>query len=141
MIRLRAESGHDREKEPREAETRGVEARLALLTSLGQVSPAVAAFVEKTLETHANRLGIRLEGEGPEMMVTHLALALERIRSGQGISEPLEVAEEELRAYPSATQAAAEVAEEARRALGIQLPRAEEQFLALHFAALLVSQK
>lgn len=116
-------------------------ARLALLTRLGRVSPPVASFVQRAVEAQARKLGIGLEGDGAEMMVTHLALALERVRSGEGIAEPLDIAEDELRAYPSATEAAAQVAEEARQVLGIQLPRAEEQFLALHFAALLAAQK
>jgi hypothetical protein len=115
-----------------------LEKRLALFEETGQVSPEVVRFARGELERVAGGWDLVLEEESAGMLVSHLLLALERTRAGGAIEEweGSEDAAEELAERPWALEEAQRIVDNARGALGADLPEGETRFLALHLAAI-----
>lgn len=115
-----------------------LEKRMALFQETGQVSSEVSRFVRGELERLAGEWGLVLEEESAGMLVSHLLLALERARAGEAIGEweGSEDAAAELDERPWAVEEARGIVDNARTALGADLPEGEERFLALHLAAI-----
>jgi transcriptional regulatory protein LevR len=112
--------------------------RMRLFEETGQVSPEVSSFVRNELERVAGEWDLKLEEETAGMLVSHLLLALERARAGESINEweGSEDAAEEVAERPWAANKAWEVVRGARTDLGVDLPKTEVNFLALHLAAI-----
>jgi len=104
----------------------------------GQVSPEVVRFARGELGRVAEGWGLALEEGSAGMLVSHLLLALERARAGEAIGEweGSEDAAEELAERPWALEEAQRIVDNARGALGTDLPEGEARFLALHLAAI-----
>lgn len=114
-----------------------LEKRMALFQETGQVSSEVSRFVRGELERLAGEWGLVLEEESAGMLVSHMLLALERARAGEAIGE-WEGSEDaaELAERPWAVAEARGIVDDARTALGADLPEGEARFLALHLAAI-----
>ena len=108
--------------------------RLSILEKAGLITSQVTAQVEKVL----NLLGEqerRLDQEKLETFTTHIALALQRIDKGQ-YEEPLnEDVLKELKkesAYPEAEKFAVKF----KDAVGVDIPKTEEEYLLVHLCNL-----
>jgi transcriptional antiterminator len=114
----------------------GLRTRLSLLQQSGQVDADVAEFMGDAVGELCRTLGRPLTDEAAGALVTHTALALQRARAGQSVTEWEVDHSEELAAYPRALAAAAAFVQRAGDQLGLRLPEQEEQFMALHLAAI-----
>ena len=113
--------------------------RLSLLEVSGQGSADVIAFVRTEMRLLQDVLRIPFtEGDGA-LLVTHLVVALERLRRGEPFvasNGHSEIVDHELSTRPDMVFQAHQVAVRARRSLGAELPDAEIGLIALHLAAL-----
>ncbi|MDB4896357.1 MAG: putative transcriptional antiterminator [Firmicutes bacterium] len=113
-----------------------LEPRLQLLAESGQISPLVAELTREVMRKVEAAYHIELTEENGAMFVTHLAVALERLRTGQAISEMPEAALAEVKAYTREWQFMSEVARETAERLHVQVPEGEVGFLTAHLATL-----
>nr|BBH93215.1 hypothetical protein KTA_14140 [Thermogemmatispora argillosa] len=119
-----------------------LEQRLTVFEREGLAAPEIVAFVREIagwLEQEAQCIGDE-EHMGP--LISHLLLALERVRRGEELGSawsPL-VHEEAnaLRTLPRLQAWAEAIRERARQRLGLSLPAQEEDFLLLHLGALVL---
>ena len=113
--------------------------RVHQLLQLGQIRPEVARFCINVIDGVERRLASILAGDHAVQFVTHLAMALERARSGQQVDTDVTALEAELASESEALKLASEVVQTAKEGLGIDLNKAEFLFLALHLAVVLKS--
>ncbi len=114
-----------------------LELRLRLLEESGQISPEVAELTRRILARVEERYGIVLTEENGAMFTTHLAIALERLRSGEAIEAMVAEGLAEVKAYPEEWAFVSEtVAGEAGRQLGVVVPEGEIGYLTAHLITL-----
>lgn len=113
--------------------------RLRLLEESGQIGPAVAALTRQTIGRVEAEYGLVLDEENGSMFVTHLAVALERLRQGQAIAAMPEAALAEVRGYGREWRFIERVAAEAASQMGVTVPEGEVGFLTAHLATLVHS--
>lgn len=114
-----------------------LELRLRLLQESGQISPEVAELTRWILKRVEERYDMTVTEENGAMFTTHLAVALERLRSGQAIDEMVSEGLAEVKAYPEEWAFVHEVvAGEAGRRLGARVPEAEVGYLTAHLITL-----
>jgi hypothetical protein len=114
----------------------GLKTRLSLLQTSGQLDGDVADFMGVAAVELSAALDRPLTDADFGGLVTHTALALQRVRAGQALTEWEVDHAEELAGHPRALAAAAAFVERAAGDLGLRLPAQEEQFMALHLAAI-----
>lgn len=110
--------------------------RLRLLEDSGTISPQVAAWTRRVMARVEAEYGLTLTEENGAMFVTHLAVALERLRAGEAIERMPSQALVEVRGYSREWHFMQRVAEEAASDLGVAVPEGEIGFLTAHLAAL-----
>ncbi|MGE5561621.1 MAG: PRD domain-containing protein [Chloroflexota bacterium] len=115
----------------------GVEFRLRLLGDSGQVDRDSLAACRRVIKAVEERYRITVGEDNGGMFVTHLAVALARLRAGQPVTEIPPVAVAEAREHVAIWQFIADTAGAAAASLGAALPESEVAFLTLHLAALL----
>lgn len=113
-----------------------LELRLQLLEESGQISPAIAELTREVMRRIEAAYQLELTEANGAMFVTHLAVALERLRTGQAISEMPEAALAEVKGYTREWQFVTEITREAADRLKVQVPEGEVGFLTAHLAAL-----
>jgi hypothetical protein len=114
----------------------GLKMRLRLLEQSGQVDGEVAEFMGAAVVELSTALDRPLTDADFGGLLTHTALALQRVRAGHALTEWEVDHTEELAGYPRALGAAAAFVETAAEELDLRLPVQEEQFMALHLAAI-----
>lgn len=115
-----------------------LELRLRLLEESGQIGPEVAELTRFVLERVQERYGVVLTEQNGAMFITHLAVALERLRSGQAIDCMLADGLAEVKAYPEEWAFVSQVVgEEAGQRLGVAVPEGEIGFLTAHLITLI----
>jgi PRD domain len=108
--------------------------RLDLLQASGQVTQVVREVTEALLG-EVNRCFGPLDDDSAGMLVSHLALSLERLKRGERL-EPDPLVQSEATQYPDELAEAAELARLAERLGAGPLPAGEVSFLAIHLRAL-----
>lgn len=79
------------------------------------------------------RLAVPMDGEASEMLTGHLALSLERARSGQEFSDvSVDLLRSQFEGKAKYVELAAEIAANAEKKLHASLPEVEVYFLAAH---------
>lgn len=110
--------------------------RLRLLEDSRTISPEVAQWTRRAMARVEAEYGLILTEENGAMFVTHLAVALERLRAGEAIERMPSEALAEVRGYSREWHFMQRVAEEAASDLGVAVPEGEVGFLTAHLAAL-----
>ena len=116
--------------------------RVEVFQQTGQVSEETATFATRELERAAREWGFVLKEENAGMLVSHLLLALERVRAGEPIEEweGEEDVAEELAEVPGVVEEARRIVGRASSELGAELPETEVNFLALHLSVIAGAQ-
>lgn len=111
--------------------------RFEVFEQTGQVDADICAFGRAEV-SRLEAGGARVGEETAGVLVSHLLLALQRVRRGQPVGElpAAERIEAELSGYPDAVAAAEALADRARVRLAVMLPHEEVRFVALHLAVL-----
>lgn len=110
--------------------------RLQLLEDSQTISPEVAGLARRLMARVEAEYDLTLTEENGSMFVTHLAVALERLRAGEAIEQMPPAALAEVRGYRREWGFMQRVAEEAGTQLGVSVPEGEVGFLTVHLAAL-----
>jgi hypothetical protein len=116
-----------------------LESRLELLHDSGQASTDVVAFTRREMLRLGDELGVPVENDRAGMLVSHLALALQRATHGEPSTSPEGVTEliaAELDQRSRYRDQARVLAARALEELQAPLPDFEIDFIALHLAAL-----
>jgi transcriptional antiterminator len=114
-----------------------IETRLQLLLDSGQIDVAAHAATRAVVALVEGRYRTQVTEDNGAQFVTHLAVALARLRRGEGLCELPQAALSEAREYPVEWEFVATAVGEQARRLDVTLPTAEIAYLTLHLAALL----
>jgi transcriptional regulatory protein LevR len=112
------------------------EERLNILRSGTVISPEVEALVRRVISRFNDRWDIELTEESGGRMVTHLAMALMRIRRKEKITAPeTDLLEEfrDLSVFPQST----EIVEDLINWTPMELPEAEKDYMILNVCLIL----
>lgn len=110
--------------------------RLNLLVDAGEIDGAIKDAVIAFVKAVENRYSLAITEENGAMLVSHLAMALGRIRRGEKL-EPIDSdIFAEVKEMPTYRELH-ELYVPLERSLEIRLPQAEKDYLALHLCALL----
>lgn len=112
------------------------EERFQLLLESGQLTEPVLEVTREIVTAIQNRYGITLTEENAGMFVTHIAMALQRIASGQPLETVSDEVWEETRQCQDEWSFARELAALARKRLEIQVPESELAYMVLHLRVL-----
>ncbi|MBX5450352.1 PRD domain-containing protein [Thermogemmatispora sp.] len=119
-----------------------LEQRLTVFEREGLAAPQIVAFVREIVSWLEQEAQCKGDEEHMGPLVSHLLLALERVRRGEELGSawsPLVQQEASaLRTLPHLQDWAEAIREQARQRLGLSLPPEEEDFLLLHLGALLL---
>lgn len=113
--------------------------RLDLMQSTEQIGGRAREVTDAMVAEIDRRYG-PLDEENAGMLVSHLALSLERLERGE-LLEPDPLVEAEAGQYPAELDAAAQLARLAERLGRGALPTGEVSFLAIHLRALVESRE
>ena len=113
-----------------------IKERLQILQSAGTISPETYALMVQIIDRTKSKWNLVLTEENASALLTHLAMARERILKGD-IAAPLDAAIfEEIKSSPDYEHASAIVGDW-NALLGNLLPEAETGYLLLHLCTLL----
>lgn len=110
--------------------------RLVVLRDTAMISPVVFDATARTLEWLQRRYRCSWQGERAEMLVTHLAMALQRAVTGQPWAGNTEALEGELAGRDQEIALARKTLDLLCRDLDVSLPRGEVLLVAAYLAAL-----
>jgi transcriptional regulatory protein LevR len=113
-----------------------LELRIQLLLGSGQISQEVAELTREVMRRVERVFGVTLTEENGAMFVTHLALALERLRKGQPVKSMPPEALAEVQTYTREWEFITAVTGEIGWRLGVPVPIEEAGFLTAHLATL-----
>lgn len=112
------------------------EERFQLLLESGQLTERVVEVTREIVDAIQNRYGITLTEENAGMFVTHIAMALQRIASGQALETVSDEVWEETRQCEEEWSFARELAALVRERMEIQVPESELAYMVLHLRVL-----
>jgi PRD domain len=107
--------------------------RLSLLAGSDQIDDEIATFMTWALGYIETQVAAPVTDRNLGTLTTHLALALQRAKSGTQV-ESWDRKHDELGDHPQAVALADFVASAAEERLGVDLSPPEREFLALHLA-------
>ena len=117
-----------------------IKARLELLQTTGTISKETCVLVERLIEETKTRWGLPLPEESAAALVTHVAMARDRILKGDiaAALDPAILAE--IKESPAYERAEA-IVTDWNNLLDNLLPEAERGYLLLHLCTLLVQEE
>lgn len=110
--------------------------RLDLLVAGGTIDGQVAGLTGWVLDRIACDLHLELTEENAGMFATHVAMALQRVKRGEGLGSAPGAVDEVIRAHPDLMARAEQLAWHIGNELGRPLPPAEVRYIALYLCAL-----
>lgn len=115
------------------------EFRLSLLAESGQVDADSLVATRRVIRAIEEKYSLVVNEENGGMLVTHLAVALARLKAGQPVTDIPGAALDEAREFAAEWQFVRDIAGAAAASLGATLPESEIAFMTLHLATLLQS--
>ncbi|MBS4538738.1 PRD domain-containing protein [Clostridium sp. D2Q-11] len=109
--------------------------RLDILKEAGEISQDIKEATLEFISKFENKYSLEMTEENSSMLVTHLAMALSRIKKGEEIEEMNEMALEEVKQSEIYCELP-EFYEAIETKLNIEIPESEKGFLALHACTL-----
>lgn len=111
--------------------------RLDILRGAGEISSDIKDTVIEFAQSFEKKYSMAMTEENASMLITHIAMALARIKRGEDINEMDEAALDEISQSKICNELPAfyQIMEEK---LHIKLPKSEKGFIALHACTLLM---
>jgi transcriptional regulatory protein LevR len=109
--------------------------RLQILKDAEQISEATQSGITRVIEMFDREYGIKLIEENGAMLVTHLAVACERIKRGELVDAIDEFIYQEIRENPH-FQKAQEAVKMMEKELQLEIPEREQPFIIMHLCVL-----
>jgi transcriptional regulatory protein LevR len=110
--------------------------RLIILKDAKQIDEDIYTKLLNIISIFKRKLDIELTEENGAMFITHLAVALQRIKKGQPVNTPEEDVFSEVRNSQYFSKASL-MAENIEKTVGIYIPEGEKKFLIIHVCALM----
>lgn len=110
--------------------------RLNILKEAGQIDDSIYKNIMDIIELFKNNYGIELTEENGAMLITHLSVALKRIKENQLV----ETMEEELYSEISSDcnfEQAEKIFSQIEQNIKVEIPHCEKTFIMMHLCALL----
>ena len=114
--------------------------RLAILLAAGEIDEPIREAVVAFGAAREGKFGLELGEENAAMFVTHLAMALARIRRGEEVEGLDEAALAELAEMPAYRELPA-LYQGLERRLRIVIPETEQNYITLHACVLVAKRK
>ncbi|KUO71280.1 MAG: hypothetical protein APF77_19760 [Clostridia bacterium BRH_c25] len=111
--------------------------RLDILKEAGEISDEIRAAVIEFAQSFEKKYPLTITEENASMLITHLAMALARIKKGEEIIEMDELAMDEIR-QSNIYGELPEFYEIIEDKLQIRLPESEKGYIALHACTIIV---
>ena len=108
------------------------EERFKLLITSGQASEDSIAATRKALEQVEAHYGIELSEELGASLASHLGITLQRLLSGESLTQVPDVVWQELQACPEELALAESIVADLERHLSLSIARDEVGFIAVH---------
>jgi transcriptional regulatory protein LevR len=128
---LEAQSGHS------VAINSGLQARLDLLASAGEVTACARTLTEELMRAISGEFHVDLDENNGAQLVTHMAMALTRLDRGTPEESAIAVVDDEIRERTHELDFSARILRRCGEQLGREVPEAEIAYLALHLCALI----
>ncbi len=112
--------------------------RLNLLVDAGEIDDTIRCSVVEFVKSIEDKYSLKITEENGSMLVSHLAMALGRIKRG----EEIQTMDEELFAEVKETKTYKELDmfyDTLEENLNIKIPQAEKDFIALHLCTLIAN--
>ena len=109
--------------------------RIGILRNAGVISPEIADFVDRVIDLLAERFP-QTEKERLEMFTTHLAMAAERIRKGETVSDLGEEIWDDIQGIEHFSQAV-DFMDEMMTFCPVEFSEGERRFMLLHICSML----
>lgn len=112
--------------------------RLQILKDAGQISEETFESLKRIIEMFKDKWNIELVEENGAMLMTHLSVAMERVKRGEVIEGIDEVIYNEIKnhcEFERCKQIVKDISKQAR----INIPENEETFIMMHLCTLLES--
>lgn len=110
--------------------------RLIILRDAGQIDNEVFVNVKKIISMMKEKYDIELTEENGAMLITHLSIALQRIKSGDYINQLNDEIFSQVK-NNKFYKKAEEIIENIERLINILIPDNEKSFIVMHLCALL----
>jgi transcriptional antiterminator len=114
--------------------------RLNILKDAGQISKETYDALIRVIEMFKNKWNVLLTEENGAMLVTHLSVALERIKKKEVVEGIDSKAYEEIKNHCE-YEKCKKVLEDITKEIVIEIPKNEETFIMLHLCALFEENK
>lgn len=114
--------------------------RLDILEMAGEITEAIKNTVISFSESLEEKYSITMDEENGAMLVTHLAMALARIKKGEEVNEMDDFALEEVKQSKIYNELP-KFYKAIEKKLDIEIPESEKGFIALHSIVLVNKQK
>lgn len=112
--------------------------RLEILKGAGEISDEIMDVVTEFVKNFEKKYSAEITEENGSMLITHLAMALARIKRGEEINEMDELALEEIKETPTYNELP-EFYKKIEDKLQIKIPDSEKGFIAVHVCTLVSS--
>lgn len=112
--------------------------RLEILNGAGEISDEIMDVVTEFVQNFEEKYSFEITEENGAMLITHLAMALARIKRGEEINEMDELALKEIKETPTYNELP-EFYKEIEDKLKIKIPDSEKGFIAVHACTLISS--
>jgi len=112
--------------------------RLEILKGAGEISDEIMAVVIEFAQNFEKKYSMEITEENGSMLITHLSMALARIKRGEEINEMDEMALKEVKETPIYDELP-EFYKEIEDKLQIKIPDSEKGFIAVHVCTLVSS--
>lgn len=110
--------------------------RLRIFLASGQISSENFDTMLRIITMLGEKWKIKLTEENSAMFITHLTMAYERIKTGNEITEVEKEINNEICCYNN-FEKGKRIIEDIKSEIGIELPKAEEEFILLYLCVLL----
>lgn len=109
--------------------------RLEILKQAGEISDEIMGVVIEFIKNFEKKYSLEINEENGSMLITHLSMALARIKRGEEISEIDELTLKEIK-DTSIYKELPEFYKEIEEKLQIKIPNSEKGFIAVHVCTL-----
>lgn len=114
--------------------------RLKILKRAGEISEEIMTAVIEFSKKLENKYSLKITEENGAMLITHLSMALARIKRGEEVNEIDELALDEIKKTPIYNELP-EFYKEIEEKLHVKIPDSEKGFIAAHVCTLVTSIK
>lgn len=114
--------------------------RLGILRDAGEITDEIYSAIREFIEDFEKKYKVNMTEDNASMFITHMAMALARIKKGEAVNPMDEILLEDIKGNDVYDELP-EFYEKIESKLNIEIPESEKGFIALHACSLLINEK